>query len=245
MLAPRHLVVTISLLAVLASVALCQSPKQLSQMDTPIFSANAITIYHYKDKIKTATSPDGKMKVSIGLLDDNAEDFVAKLTVDSEQGQLFSTISFGLDTEILWSPDSLAFAVTGSCCGANGQYATDVFYILEKKLVKVQLTTLVERAFGHPVRCDWSEPPNVAAVKWLVPSEKLLMAAEIIHHTVCDSFGTFKAYVVDLKKPSVVKVLNQLEAKRLYHNDLGEELLQSDDVCILHPEACRVGSYHK
>jgi hypothetical protein len=241
----QRLVAAISSLFVLVSILLCQNPTQVPRYDVPSYSSNAITVYHWDDKVKTAASPDGKKKVSIEILDDNAEDFPAKVTVDTEQGQLSATIHFGLDTEVLWSPDSRAFALTGSCCGAGGQYETDVFYVYKKRLVRVELTTLMERAFGHPVRCSWPESPNVAAVKWLIASKELLVAAEIMHHSNCDSFGTFKAYVVDLAGHRVVKVLNQLETKRLYHDDLGEELLQSDDVCIRHPESCHVGSYHQ
>lgn len=242
---PQRLVAAMPSLFILVSVVLCQIPKEPDRQDVPSYSAKAITIYHWKDKVKAATSPDGKKSVSVELLDDNAEDFPARVTVNTKQGQMYAKIRFGLGTEVLWSPDSLAFALTGSNGGANGQYETDVFYILKKKLVKVKLTALVEKAFGHPVRCQWPELPNVAAVRWLVPSKKLLMAAEIVHHSNCDSFGTFRAYVVDLETPRVVNVLNQLKVKRLYRNDLGEELLQSDDVCILHPESCRVGSYHQ
>jgi hypothetical protein len=176
--------------------------------------------------------------VSINLLDDASEGFPAKVIVDTEQGQLSATIRFGLNTEVLWSPDSLAFTLTGSCCGANGQYQTDVFYVFKNRLVKLQLTPLVERAFGHPVRCTWTESPNVGAVKWLAGSKELLVAAQIINHSNCDSYGTFKAYVVDLRVPRVVKVLNQLETKRGYREYLGEELLNSPDDCIRHPKSC-------
>jgi hypothetical protein len=241
----QRFVVAIVLLLVTALVTFCQIQPQTSREDVPFYAAKAIPIYRSKDKVKTATSPDGKKRVSIEILDDNAEDFPARITVDTDHDQSSATIRFGLATEILWSPDSRAFALTGSSGGSNGQYATDVFYVQEKKLLKVQLTTLVEKAFGHPVRCAWTESLNVAALKWLIPSKELLVAAEIIHHSNCDSFGTFKAYAVDLQVPRVVKVLNQLETKHLYHDDLGEELLQSDDTCIRHPESCHVGSYHQ
>jgi hypothetical protein len=219
-----------------------QTQDKTSPMNVPLFSAKADTIYQDRDKAKTAISPDGRKKVSICMLDENAEDFPAKIMVDTEQGRLEATIRFGLDTEILWSPDSHAFAITGSSGGANGQYECDVFYIRDRKLIKIELTALVERAFGHPVKCSWSEQPNVAAVRWLTPSRELLVAAEIMHHSNCDSFGTFKAYAVDLKTHSIfiLKVVNQLDAKRHYRDDLGQELLQADDDCIRHPESCHI-----
>jgi len=110
--------------------------------------------------------------------------------------------------------------------------------------VKLELTGVIERAFGQPVQCTWPEPPNVAALKWIVPSKRLLLAAEIVYHTNCDSYGTFKAYVVDLDGPRVVKVLNQLEVKRRYQADLGPFLLDSRDECIRNPKSCRVAAAH-
>ena len=230
---------------VFLSIALCQSNKEPSKIDVPFFSANAATVYSWPGRVKTATSPDGTKKVGIKLLDnDKVEDFPAIVTVDTGQGQLTAKIRFGLNTEVLWSPDSMAFALTGSCCGANGQYQTDVFAVIDNRLVRERLTPLVERAFGHPVKCGWPEPPNVAAIKWLVPSKRLLIAAEIIHHSNCDSFGTFKAYAVDLSERRVYKQYDQLNAKRRFGIDLGEELLQADDKCIRDPNSCRVNFNH-
>src|SRR5580693_1105949 len=114
-----------------------QTQDKTSPMNVPLFSAKADTIYQDRDKAKTAISPDGRKKVSICMLDENAEDFPAKIMVDTEQGRLEATIRFGLDTEILWSPDSHAFAITGSSGGANGQYECDVFYIRDRKLIKI------------------------------------------------------------------------------------------------------------
>jgi hypothetical protein len=222
------------------SIAICQSSGQPVRMDIPLFSANATTVYARK----AVTSPNGKTLVSIGAPDFDTDDHPANVTIHTERGESNTTVRFGLDTEILWSPDSEAFTLTGSCCGANGQYETDVFFMTGKRLKIVKLTLLIERAFGHPVGCSWPEPPNVAAIKWLVPSKKLLVAAEIIHHSNCDSYGTFRAYVVDLAGPLVIKSYNQIKAKKLYGDDLGEELLQADDNCIRNPKSCVVGSNH-
>lgn len=210
--------------------------------DEPSFSARAITI-RWGQQIQ---SPDGKVKVHLQALDaplkDSPGDFPTRVVVDVNGERLTATFGFGLDAELLWSPDSKAFSITGSIVGANGEYQTDVFLIQPGKLVQIRLTNFIERAFGHPVRCGWPEPPNVAAVKWLVPSSQILVAAEIIHHSNCDSFGTFKAYAVDLTGPRVTKVYDQLKAKRMFGADLGGELLEADDNCIRDRKSCRVGS---
>jgi len=214
----------------------CQSAVAAANSDVPSYSAKAI----YTETGRAAISPDGEIKVQIKREPITDDINPALVIAQGQHGRLDARIGFGLDTEVLWSPDSKAFTVTGSESGANSQYQTAVFYLLEGRLQAVELTPLVTQAFGHPVKCGWPEPPNVGAVRWLVPSKRLLVAAEIIHHSNCDSFGTFKAYAVDLSGPRIVKAYNQLEAKRFFGSDLGPELLQADDNCIRNPPSCFV-----
>jgi len=180
------------------------------------------------------------------LLAGSPGNFPTRLIVEADGEQLTATLGFALDAEIIWSPDSRAFSLTGSVEGANGPYRTDVFLIQSGKLVSVHLTDIIAKQFGHPVKCGWPELPNIAAVKWLAPSRQLLVASEIIHHSNCDSFGTFKAYAVDLEpEPRITKVYDQLQVKRLFHGDMGEELLQANDNCIRDPKSCRIASNWK
>jgi hypothetical protein len=190
-----------------------------------------------------ALSPDGKSEVSLRLLDDNAADFPTEVRVRTSKVTLTSKIRFGLNAEVLWNADSNAFTVTGSSGGANGQYHTDVFIVKSNQLVHIRLTHLIELAFGRPVKCGWPEVPNVGAIKWL-GSSKVLVAAEIINHSNCDSFGTFKGFAVDVDGPSVVRKYDQLTAKRLYGHDLGIELRNANDSCIRNPESCFVSTNH-
>lgn len=158
--------------------------------------------------------------------------------------KLTAKIFFGLNAEVLWSPDSKAFAVSGSGEGANGLYWVDVFVLKPDELAVVPLTPVIQRAFGHPVKCGWPELPNVAAIAWIVPSERILLAAEIIHHSNCDSFGTFKAYEVNVRTKTITKTFNQLEAKKRYGRELGRELSDAPDNCIRSPKSCYVGANH-
>jgi hypothetical protein len=94
------------------------------------------------------------------------------------------------------------------------------------------------------VKCGWPEVPNVAALKWMDGSTKLLLSAEIIHHSNCDSYGTFEGFVVDVASLRIVGHYNQLEMKRLFRSDLGEELQQANDACIRQPRSCYVRANH-
>ncbi len=71
------------------------------------------------------------------------------------------------------------------------------------------------------------------------------MAAEIIGHTICDSYGTFKVYEVALPELKIVRTYDQLEAKRLFQDSLGWEIENAPDNCIRDPKSCWVEGNHK
>ena len=210
----------------------------LLHADKPSFASHA-QVGH------SIVSPDKKIRISLRLLDENTDgDFPTQIQVHTATETLTTTIDFGLNAEILWSADSKAFTVTGSSVGANGPYHSDAFIIQPGRLIHVPLTALVRGAFGHPVKCGWPESPNVGAIRWIDNSRTVLVAAEIVNHSNCDSFGTFKAFVIDINTKQILKRYGQLQVKRLYRSDLGIELRGADDTCISKPESCFVLSNH-
>ena len=185
-----------------------------------------------------------RVSVSVVWVDDDAvEGFPAVLRVSAGRRHFERRFDFGLNAEILWSPDPNRFAVTGSWEGANGQYRTAVVDIAPTGLRWVEVTAKVERRFGHPVRCGWPEVPNVVAVTWLSRT-RLVLAAQIIDHSNCDSFGTFKAYVFDVATLRLGRSIDQLEAKRRWSSRLGAELADARDECIRSPSVCFVAANH-
>jgi hypothetical protein len=236
----RHFALGVWAVLSLAPIAACQSTPQSAPADTRSYSAIAT----YTDTGKVAVAPDGKFKVRIRRQSGFGEFNPASVIVQTQHGKLVEKIQFGLDTEVLWSPDSMAFTVTGSTEGANGRYETAVFHVGDSRLEKIELTPLITREFGHPVKCGWPELPNVIALKWLAPSQRLLIAAQIINHSNCDSFGTFKAYAVDITVPRVVEVYDQIKTKQLFGTELGRELLEVNDNCIRKPPSCYVSANH-
>ena len=157
-----------------------QNPKA----ESPVFSRDAVYAYMGKNVI----SPDKQNSVRIRVTrNDEDEHFPATVIVTSGKSTFTGEIDFALNAEVLWSPDSKAFAVSGSKDGAGGLYLTDVFIVGESGLTKIPLSDVIWRAFGHPVRCGWPEDPNVGAVAWLKDATRLLVAAQIIGHTNCDS----------------------------------------------------------
>jgi hypothetical protein len=154
-------------------------------------------------------------------------------------------VGIAVGAEIAWSPDSQAFFLTKSSAGRNGLYETTI-YLLEGDQVKlIEVTPVVHKVFGQPVKCDVPEPPNVAGIKWLEDSHRILVAAEIVHHSNCDSNGTFKLYAISVPDLEVVGNYDQLGAKKNFWNDLGWELRPANDECIRHPKSCELTSNHR
>ena len=145
----------------------------------------------------------------------------------------------GVGTELLWAPGGDALMVTISGSGLNGIYDLILVDRFRGAARERNLSGLVRRRFGHPVRCDYPEPPNVAGIAWLA-NGNILVAAEIVHHSNCDSYGTFAAYEVDPADLRIVRTYDQIEAKRRFRPLLGWKIADAPDRCILRPSDCRI-----
>jgi hypothetical protein len=152
--------------------------------------------------------------------------------------------NFGLNAQVLWSPQRNRFALTGSNGGAVGQYETAIVTVRQNAIDWVDVTPSIERAFGHPVTCAYREPPNVGAVSW-VSESRLLVAAQIMPHSVCDSMGTFVLYRFALSSKRIELRYGQLEAKKAWRTLLGPSLLAAPDDCVRRPRACFVPFNHQ
>jgi hypothetical protein len=191
----------------------------------------------------TLRSPDKTTIVSVRYVERDDEHAVT-LNVAGRIGSSRVSIGPGVGSELLWAPDSRAFAVTTSDQGANGHFRTMVFAHGAKGLLVHDLSPLIVRAFGHPVKCGWLEEPNVAALKWLDGSSRLIVIGEIVAHSNCDSFGTFRAYEVDWQSMRIVRSYDQLTAKRRFGAAMGIELREASDQCIRRPRSCWVSTNH-
>ena len=189
----------------------------------------------------TVTSPDGR-KTATATYAEKQDAVLLEIRAPSFHATV--NIGPGVQSAVEWSPDSKAFFVTTSDQGANGWYHTFVYSLEQDSIKEIDSTPLVLATFGHPVKCGWPEDPNVGAITWLSDSEHILLAAEIMAHTNCDSYGTFKAYEVALPELRIVKSYDQLEAKKLFHNSLGWEIEHAPDKCIRDPKSCWVEGNH-
>ncbi len=194
-----------------------------------------------KDRV---TAPNGQTSVVLGSVLKRGESHLLLTFNLGEKSSRFD-VGRGIDAELLWSADSKALAVTTSNGSSNGVFNLFIFQIYGATVKKIDVTLAVRKVFGHPVACAYPEPPNVAAIAWVQSSAQLMVAAQILNHSVCDSFGTFKLYELNVSDLTVDKTYDQLEAKRLFGPKLGVFLQHARDVCVTDPKACEVPSNHK
>jgi hypothetical protein len=188
--------------------------------------------------VRSPIHPD--MTVSVRPIDDGTYGAVPTILLVEMHGRRFEQrFDFGLNPQVLWSPDPNRFALTGSTAGNNGPYETAIVDMSRGTLNWTDVTAPIQQEFGRPVRCRRPEPPNVVAVKWL-SDVRLVLAAQILAHANCDSHGTFAAYEVGLTPLRVEGTHGQLDAKRRWAADLGPELAGARDECIVRPDSCRL-----
>lgn len=150
-----------------------------------------------------------------------------------------------VDPEVLWSPDSKAFAETYSDGGAVGTFHVIIYYVEKNQLRTIEPTAAVTKEFlSHPRVCFEPEDPNIGAIKWIKDSSEILVAAETLPHSNCDNLGTFRAYIIRLPSGDILGSYGQIEAKKLFWKHLGVELRNADDECILKPGSCDIPQLH-
>ena len=204
------------------------------------FSARAIGLQDVmgSGRSRTVASPDGKSSVVARWYDDPRGSYVL-LRTSGVIGSCTFRIADSPNSEILWAANSSAFFVTVNTGGIVGGFDLHVIGRFGGKLASRDLTPLVRRTFGRPVHCEEAEFPNVAGVTWTTP-RRVLVAAEIQPHSVCDSPGTFKAYEVDPYRMKVMRWYGQLAVKARFADAIGLELKGADDDCVRRPLKCHV-----
>lgn len=189
----------------------------------------------------TIISPDHRKKI---IVYDSGEgqipNFEAFMMSRAKQNQLFGG---HVDPEVMWSPDSKAFAETYSDAGAVGLFHVLIYYDGGSRVIEP--TAQVTKEFlSHPRTCFEPEDPNVGAIEWMKDSSEILVAAETLPHSNCDDMGTFRAYIIHLPDGDILKSYGQIEAKKLFWKHMGSELRNADDECILKPGSCYIPQLH-
>jgi len=182
-------------------------------------------------------SPDGSKAVIIRPPQRPESDETHTVILNVGGREYSTNIGAWVNAEAAWSPDSTAFFVTYSDGGNVGTYHTKVVYVNGTGLHVIEPIPNGRSLFAPT--CFDPERPNVAAIRWLGhDASRLLIAVQVPPHSSCASMGTFRAFELSLPGGAVLSRYGQIEAKKLFGNDLGVELLGAEDACIQKPETC-------
>jgi hypothetical protein len=186
----------------------------------------------FENCLKGLKSPDGTKLLTVRPSEDEKDPDGSYLSFTvGAAGKEFVTRLPGFDAEVLWAQDSSAFAVTQTEGGGGIGYRVYVFYVGENGLKRVDVSQTIEKAFGTPVKCEVSVPPNTGFIDWVDGSDRILVAAEVVPVSICQCNGTFKVYEVGLPDTRILRSYSQIEAKQKFSNLLGCELTDADDNC--------------
>ena len=162
---------------------------------------------------------------------------VASLEVIASGNRRLGAVEIGVNAEVAWSLDSKAFFVTYSDGGNVGTYHVKVVYVTNAGLRVIE--PVADGSILLRPKCFDQEIPNVGAIKWIGrDSSRLLIAVEVPPHSNCANLGTFRAFEIALSKGEVIESFSQMEAKKAFGGDLGQELTGADDKCFLRPFSC-------
>ena len=206
------------------------------------FARRAVSACSDKDSLPIRfPSPDGTKAVTVELADGYTQ---AYLVVDGARYRVDAAA--WPCPEYQWSSDSRAFFVNYSEGGAVGRHEVTIFYASRNGVRSVDPRPFVRKdsRASYP-KCFEQEDANLAGIAWLDGSRRLLVAAEVLPHSNCDSSGTFWVYEVEVSSGKVLRKWNQLEAKARFWEQLGDELRAANDECIRRPKACEVPTLHE
>lgn len=204
-----------------------------------LYSQRAVSLDN--DVVKVQSPDRNKILIVKRVWDrKSAEGVYFSLTVEADGRSLATRLEGYTNGEVLWSPDSSAFAVTATDdCGATAF----VFYVSRQGLKAVGVDSVVRKVaedvdgavykvFGIPLKCEIGLELNTGIVGWVDGSDNLLIAAEV---TACSSYcecpGMYEVYEVSLPQARIAATYPQMAAKKKFWKLLGCELRDADNAC--------------
>jgi hypothetical protein len=225
----NYFLITVGLFVLVVSSSLSvAAPAQQPQTSCDTTREHTLYSWHASVFSETLKSPDGQKLLTMERLpaDGNDEGTIRFTLIVGDRR--FSAELPGFNAEVSWSPDSSAFAVTETEGGGGIGYGAYVFRISERSLRKIDLSPVAAQAFGSPVKCEVPVPPNVGFISWL-DSHRVLVAAEVVHVSICPCGGMFAAYEIRLPDVAIIRRYSQNEAKQKFWSLLGCELRNAGD----------------
>ena len=151
----------------------------------------------------TVTSPNGL----IGLRFSGVNLSVSGPTPLSGKHLEVETLS-----ELLWAPDSTAFAITSSEGGAVGTWSVAVYRVRDGAIIEPAKAALKAFAREYP-NCP-HEYPNAGAAGWSKGSTFIHLVVEMPCHSSCADMCRFRGYVVNSASGQIVERLSESEVRK-------------------------------
>lgn len=173
------------------------------------------------------SSPDGKKELR--LYGDSV-----RLTYQSRSGPTLHIRHFaaiGYPAEISWAPDSNAFYITESNGSLRGFQTTIYFKLYGRTQELPNISPVIWSAINDRHQCSESDThgtnyvvdANIAGVRWLEGSSRLLVVAETPEDSDCVR-GYFAGYVLALADRKIVARYSPDQLIQLYPESVGRRL---------------------
>jgi len=134
--------------------------------------------------------------------------------------------------ELAWAPDSQAFFITSSVGFSTGFHA-DVYRIVDNKLVLVtKLDAVIRQDFDRRHKCSdghAGNDPNVAGLRWLGGSDRLLMIAEVPPIGTCKNEEYFGGYEMSVGSGRILGRFSPQQLVDRWGQELGDRLKSNLD----------------
>lgn len=140
--------------------------------------------------------------------------------------------------EFAWAPDSRGFFITAGTGYTTG-YEVRLYRIAEGKIISIGgVNKTVRLDFEHRHRCfgyGIGNDPNIAGLKWLKGSERILLTAEVPPLGICREADYFGGYEISTSSGRILRRLSPEELAAGWSQVLGQRLI--GDLELLSPRA--------
>jgi hypothetical protein len=196
-----------------------------------------------KGSVVQVPSPNGKQKLefpSDGGEDDDTYTFFA--VVGRHRYPI--KIDGYVDPHVIWANDSSGALFTFSNGGANGGWETKLLSFYGEHVDFTDPTQQIADDFiayrdKVGIKCEVPhEFPNLYPIGFTDRSHALI-AAETVGHSICDCFGSFRAYAIELPSGKIQKSLSQARVKKIFGDKLPFDLsADPNDDWDVDPRSC-------
>lgn len=186
-------------------------------------------------------SPNGRRKLEFPS--DGGEDDTYTFVAIVGRRRYPIKIDGYVDPHVIWANDSSGALFTFSNGGANCCWETKLLSFDGEQVDATDPTQQVADDFiayrdKLGIKCEVPhEYPNLYPIGFLDRSHALI-AAETVGHSICDCFGSFRAYEVELPSGRIQNSLNQARTKKMFGDKLPFVSNDPNDDWDVDPRSC-------